>query len=66
MAVPTRGETYVQLIEHLRLAQEGCATLAHLDRANGDVALANGWLTLSELFKRAQHNVIELAKGRMQ
>ena len=69
MSVPTHGETYSQLMEHLRKAQEASAMLAHLTRAQGgarDNALANGWLSISELFKKLQHQVTEMATGRLQ
>lgn len=69
MTIPTHGETYAKLIEHLRLAQEDAAMLAHLRRAEGDDKgrkLALGWLTVSEALKLMQSKVIELAKGRLQ
>jgi hypothetical protein len=61
MAVPTKGETYSQLMEHLRLAQEASAMLAHLARANDENTRADGWLVISENFKRMQSVVTELA-----
>ena len=64
MTVPTRAETYAQLVEHIAKAQEASAMMAHLTR-DDDRILANGWLKISELFKRLNHEVIMLAtKGR--
>lgn len=67
--VPTVGETYAKLMEHLRLAQEDAAMLAHLRSAEDDDKgriIGHGWLTVSEALKLMQHNVIKLAQGRLQ
>lgn len=69
MSIPTRGETYAQLTEHLRKAQEACAMMAHLHNTEDnkvDRLLARGWLGMEELMKRIVHQVVELAKGRLQ
>ncbi len=69
MSIPTHGETYVKLIEHLRLAQEDAAMLAHLRNAEGDDKgrlIAKGWLTISEAIKLMGINVTRLAQGRLQ
>lgn len=68
MSVPTRGEAYAKLMEHLRSAQDQAAVLAHLHNTEGsdkDKALARNWLMISELFKRVQGQVTELAMGRL-
>lgn len=69
MSIPTHGETYSKLIEHLRLAQEDAAMLAHLRNAEGDDKgrlLAKGWLVVSEGLKQMQYKVTLLAQGRLQ
>lgn len=68
MAAPTHSETYVKLLEHLRLAQEDAAMLAHLHNAEGgskDALIAKGWMAVSEMLKLTQHNVTKLAQGRL-
>ena len=69
MSVPTRGETFSKLLEHIRLAEEQAAMMAHLTRAESggikDNAIANGWLSVSELFRRMAIKVTELAQGRL-
>ena len=68
MSLPTHGEAYHQLIEHLRLGQEAASMLAHLRRAEGDAKgrmLADGWLAVSEGLKRMQSVVITIASGRL-
>jgi len=69
MSVPTQGETFSKLLEHIRKAEEEAAMMAHLVRAQGakakDTAIANGWLSISELFRRVGLKVTDLAQGRL-
>lgn len=67
-SLPTTGETFTRLIEHLRRAQEEAAKLAHLhnDTDRASALMAKGWLTVSEGLKEMQKNVIKLAtRGRL-
>jgi len=69
MTVPTKGETYSKLIEHLRLAQEDAAMLMHLNSAEGDgpgLAIGRGWWHVSENLKKMQGYVTGLAKRGLQ
>ena len=69
ISVPTQGEVFAKLLERIRLAQEDAAMLAHLTRAMGgrkDHAIADGWIAVSELFKRVQYQVMMLAQGKLQ
>lgn len=66
MGIPTQGEEFEKLIAHLRYAQENCAMLSHLAKANGSNLIGDGWLTVSEGLKRMQLQVTLLAQGRMQ
>ncbi len=66
--VATRSESYTKLLHHLIECQELCAVMAHLHNTednNMDHLLAKGWLGMSELFKRIQHQVTELAMGKL-
>jgi len=68
MSIPTPGEQLAKLCEHLRLAQESAAMMAHLHNVQDsrkDSILAKGWLAVSEALKLMNHKVIELAKGRL-
>jgi len=69
MSVPTRGETFSELLHHIRMAEEKAAMMAHLVRAEGsgikDNAIANGWLKISELFRQMATKVTSLAQGRL-
>lgn len=69
MAIPTRGETYMVLLEHLIKAQEACAMMAHLHNTEDnhmDKLLAKGWLGVSEMLKKTQHVITQMAQGRLQ
>ena len=65
----TRSDTFAQLNESLIRCQELCAIMAHLhntETSHKDELMSHGWLGMSELFKRMQHTVIEMAKGKLQ
>ena len=66
MAIPTTGDTFARLIEHLRLAQEAAALLGHLE-ADSDKVLSHGWLGVSEILKLTVGKVTEMAtKGKVK
>lgn len=65
MSIPTTGESFAKLIEYIRKAQEEAATLAHLHNANDQRVLARGWLSISEMLKKTQHTIIQIASGKM-
>jgi hypothetical protein len=64
MSIPTEGEIFSQLLEHIRKAQEAAAMLGHLTRDN-DKVKAQGWLAISEMFKLTVKNVTKLAMRKM-
>lgn len=67
MSLPTKIEKYNELTEHLRKAQEAAAMLAHLNNAEGDKlgqTLAHGWLGISELLRKMNYQVTQLAMGK--
>ena len=66
MSIPTRGEVFSKLIEHLRLAQEASAMMAHLDNAEGKTQTGRMWLHFSELQAEIVNKSIELAKRGIQ
>lgn len=64
--LPTKGLTYSKLIELLIEAQEHCALMGHLCKTETglkDDALARGWYMISELLRRVQMKVTNLAQG---
>lgn len=65
--VPTKGETFSKLLEHLRLAQEDAAMLAHLANTESKGRrLAVGWIGVSEQMKLTIHAVTALAQKGLQ
>ena len=65
MSVPTFGDEYSQLMEHLRRCEEHAAMIAHLHNANDNRGLAIAWLQVSENFKKTQHTLTKLAMGKL-
>lgn len=59
--------TFLQLLEHLRLAQEACYTLGHLRKSQDDNLLGQGFLAIGEMLKLTINNVTKLAtsKGKL-
>jgi hypothetical protein len=69
MSIPTRGETFSKLLEHIRLAEEDAAMMAHLHNADAnahDRLIAKGWLTVSEALRLMGLKVTQIAQGRLQ
>jgi hypothetical protein len=65
MSIPTKGEQFSILIEHLRKGQEACSMLAHLHRDDSKL-IAQGWLAVGEMLKKTIHNVTTLATRGLQ
>ena len=66
--LPSHSLIYAQLHEKMIECQELCAMKAHLHNTEGndaDKLLAKGWLGLTELFRRMDFQITELAKGRL-
>lgn len=55
------AETYSQLIEHLRLAEEGCYTLGHFYKAQDDWHKGQGFLAIGEMLHMTIINITKLA-----
>ena len=62
----SESDTYAQLMEHLRMAEEACYTLGHLAKMQSDDLKGQGWLAVGEMFKLSQVNVTNLATGSMR
>ena len=65
----TRSETYSKFMYHLAECQELAAVMSHLhntETSRHDLALASGWLTVSEMFKQMRGKIISLAQGSFQ
>ena len=62
MTLPTKGEKYAELIEHLRKGQEAAAMLAHL-HADESELMKHGYLAVSEMLNLVAFQVTKLATG---
>lgn len=65
MSIPTEGDLYAQIIEHIRKVQELTAMMGHLTGENNRRITSNAWLKVSENFKMVQHVVTQIAMGKM-
>lgn len=62
----SRSHTFAKLLEHIREAQDQAIMLSHLYNTEDDdhsKAAAKGWLMISEILKKFQHQVTSLAAG---
>lgn len=57
----SEADTFAQLLEHLRLAEEGAYMLGHLYKAQGDDMRGQGFLAIGEMFKLTQVNITNMA-----
>ena len=62
----SEADTFSQLLEHLRLAEEGCYLLGHLRKAQDDKLLGQGWLAIGEMLKMTQTNITNLATRKLR
>ena len=61
----SEADTFSQLMEYLRLAEEAAYLLGHLRKANDDSAQGDLWLQVGERFKPMQGLVTSLAQGKI-
>ena len=60
------ADTYSQLIEYLRLAEEACYILGHFYKAQDDWHKGQGFLAIGEMMKMTGVNVTNLATKSMR
>ncbi len=68
MAVPSKGEVFSKMLDHLRDAQSCASTLAHLYRADsGGIAmqLSRGWLLIEDLINKLCHKITLMGQGKL-
>lgn len=59
----SESDTFAQMLEYLRMAEEAAYTIGHLRKANDDNLTGQGWLAIGEMLKMTQHNITKLATG---
>ena len=62
----SESDTFMQLLEQIRLAQESCYVLGHLRKANDDNLTGQGFLAIGEMFAKVYVQVTTLATGRIK
>jgi hypothetical protein len=64
----SEGETFSQLTEYLRLAEECCYTICHLARANDDNVRGNGFMDIGQRLAKMRDLVTTFttSRGRIQ
>ena len=65
----TRGETYAKTLDLLDQLLDQTAVMAHLHNTEGnrkDIALADGWRAMHQMFGLIRKQMTELAKGKLQ
>lgn len=53
--------TYMQLIEHVRLAAEACYTIGHYKKENGDEVIGQGFLAIGQMWENNLRTIEMLA-----
>jgi hypothetical protein len=56
--------TFAQLTEYLRLAEEACYTIGHLNKANDETIRGDGFLHIGKLLAKVRDNVTTLATSK--
>lgn len=57
----SEAESFLQLIEHLRLASEGCYAIGHNRKANDDNLTGQGFLAIGQMLENVCNRVTDLA-----
>jgi hypothetical protein len=59
----SEADTFAQLLEHLRLAEEACYVIGHLNKTQSQDLKGQGFLAIGEMLKMTCTNVTKLATG---
>jgi len=64
----SRADTFTKLLDLLAQAQEQSLVLSHLHMTEDndtDKLIARGWAGIAELLQKMQHQITELATGKL-
>lgn len=64
--LPSESDTFSQLAEYLRMAEEACYVLGHLRKANDDPTSGDGFLAVGQRLAKTRDLVTQLATGRLR
>ena len=62
----SEADTFAQLVEYLRMAQEAAYTLGHLRKANDDELTGQGFIAIGEMFHKVRSQITKLATGKIR
>ena len=57
----SEADTFSQLLEYLRLAEEACYVIGHINKTCGQDLKGQGFLAIGEMLKMTHVNVTKLA-----
>lgn len=60
------ADTYKQLLEHLRLAEEAARGLSNLRQSRSDITNAKRWSAFADIFNKIQDIIRVLATGKAE
>jgi hypothetical protein len=60
----SESATFAQLTEYLRLAEEACYTIGHLNKANDDAVRGEGFLRTGKMLAKVREQVTMLATSK--
>jgi hypothetical protein len=60
----SEAATFGQLLEYLRMAEEACYTIGHINKANDDLVRGEGFLKIGKLLAKMRENVTILATSK--
>ena len=64
--VLSESDTFAQLLEYLRMAEEAAYTIGHLNKTCGQDLKGQGFLAIGEMLKLTQINITNLATKAMR
>jgi hypothetical protein len=62
----SEADTFAQLLEHLRMAEEAAYMIGHLNKSNDQPIRGQGFLAIGEMLKLTQINVTKLATASVR
>ncbi len=62
----SEADTFAQLLEYIRLAEEACYVIGHLNKTCGQDLKGQGFLAMGEMLKLTGVNITKLATQAMR
>ncbi len=62
----SEADTFAQLLEYLRMAEEACYTIGHLRKANDDSLSGDSWIVVGQMLRKMLYNITQLATSSLR